>query len=304
MALTRAVPLSTYLSWFTCSAPWHPTIWRYRSQITICLILAFCFHQNQILHYCMYNCYSGCPIDYLSNTSKELPTYALVIWIIQALFKWVEFNFHKLACIITNLDLSIKFRPHWLSISDKCMIGSLNRMNRRDGDRSYGLVFLMIFLGFILFIMLMVPSIIQPPVLYIGVIFSLLSIIFIIAFMNSYIKQKSSHPTADRDDDTDRQLSGESHPFTDTIALDVCDGQTYCESQVSMTSSDLPPKYEPPPSYSQTIYSINIWLKRIAKRWWLGWHDASGGQDCHSAPQSTTNVFTQTVVYMTYILYV
>ena len=245
--------------------------------------------------FCMPNWLSFQYIQIMPKIAKPMHQ---IFELIRHYSNWMEPNFHKLACNQTNLDLSIKFRPHRLSINNLCIIDS-HRVNRRDGDRSYGLVFLMIVLGFILFIMLMVPSIIQPPVLYIGVIFSLLSIIFIIAFMNSYMKQKSSHTrTADRDDDTERQLSVEAHHFTDTIALDVNDGQSYCETQVSMTSSDLPPKYEPPPSYSQTIYSINIWLKRIAKRWWLVWYDDSGGQDCHSSPQSATNVFTQRVVYM------
>lgn len=143
-------------------------------------------------------------------------------------------------------------------MSMSCVV-CLRRVNRREADRSYGLMYLMIALGSVLFVLLMVPSIIEPPVLYIGVIFSLLSIIFIIGFMNSYLKHKSGDTFVERSGETlGGHLSSDSHHITEAVTVDANDGLTYNGSQVSTASSDLPPKYELPPSYEQSIYSINI----------------------------------------------
>ena len=131
------------------------------------------------------------------------------------------------------------------------------RLAHRNSDRSNGLVYFMVTLCFMLFILLMIPSLIEPPVLYIGVVFSLLSLIFIIGFINSYLKSKRSH-TSNSSVEVDRRLSNDSNNFSNLIRYDVSDEQHNNGSQLSVLSSDLPPKYELPPSYSQTIYSINI----------------------------------------------
>ena len=107
----------------------------------------------------------------------------------------------------------------------------------------------------------MIPSLIEPPELYILVVFSLLTLVFIIGFTNSYLNNKKSDRTNSSVEE-DRHPSNECNNFPNLIRCEPSDGQPNNESsQLSVSSSDVPPKYEPPPSYSETIYSINIWSK-------------------------------------------